>query len=457
MPHQEHVNVLVALADTSIAEPVSKTLRSMGHACTVEASHEEALIKVRSGKFDIIVLDVDFGGENRSLEILDAVRNSAPEVQVILISDKKAAATAVKAMNRGAAHYLQMPVNYNELSFVVGLASKNVVLQRENESLHQELAQNYGMENIIGESLPMRKVFHRIRQAAATDATVLILGETGTGKELVARAIHFNGPRKKNRFVPLNCAGLVETILESELFGHEKGAFTGATSSRVGMFEHANSGTLFLDEIGDMPQSSQVKLLRVLEQNEIVRVGSNETIKIDVRVIAATHQNLLERVEDGSFRKDLFYRLNVVTINLPPLRERREDILVLTDHFLRELAEKYGIETPQVSQEVKKFLYRYEWPGNVRELRNCLEQMVVLANDNVIAETEMPDYLFDRMKLQPPGHSMDALAGQPLEDIERVHIDRTLKLVNGNREKAADLLGIGERTLYRKIRKYELD
>ena len=302
----------------------------------------------------------------------------------------------------------------------------------------------------------MRKVFERIQQAAATDATVLIQGETGTGKELVARAIHYNSRRCNNRFVPLNCAGLVETILESELFGHEKGAFTNATSSRVGLIEYADHGTLFLDEIGDMPPSSQVKLLRALEHGEIVRVGSNEPIHVDVRLVAATHRDLQELVKDKSFRTDLFYRLNVVTIKLPRLRERRSDIALLTDHFMRLLTEAHGKPVDGLSPRVKQRLVAYDWPGNVRELKNCLEHMIVVDKDGVLDDNDIPDYLQGEPAQTAGEPSLDAMVGQPLEEVEKHHIARTLEFVEGNRQKAAEMLGIGQRTLYRKITKYGL-
>ncbi len=453
---QEHVNILVADPDSAGAEPLVRILRSMDHACTVETDFRRALDMVRSGRFDVVVANLDFGGEERGLELLNSARSAGPEVQFVLISDQDDADTTVTAMNMGATDFLHPPVNPAELSVMLSRAARYVALERDKKYLQRQVAEENELGNIVGNSRPMRRVFDRIRQAAATDATVLILGETGTGKELVARAIHFNGDRRNHRFVPLNCAGLVETLLESELFGHEKGAFTGATTARVGMFEHANNGTLFLDEIGDMPLSSQVKLLRVLERNEIVRVGSNEPVSVDVRVVAATHQDLSAKVKDRSFREDLFYRLNVVSIRLPPLRERREDILLLTDRFLKQLSEQYDKSVHGLGPEVRKILYRYDWPGNVRELRNCLEHMVVLSDDCVLTEYELPDYLSSQLKLTAGDDSIDTMAGQPLDDVEKVHIGRTLKLVDGNREKAADLLGIGERTLYRKIRKYDL-
>jgi two-component system response regulator HydG len=272
----------------------------------------------------------------------------------------------------------------------------------------------------------------------------------------VARAIHYNSARRHNRFVPLNCAGLVETILESELFGHEKGAFTGAVSSRVGRFEYANHGTLFLDEIGDMPVSTQTKLLRVLEHGEIVRVGSNEPIHVDVRLIAATHQDLRQKMQEDSFREDLFYRLHVVTINMPPLRERQGDIPLLINSFIEEFRELSDKQIYGLTQGARNILLRYGWPGNVRELRNCIQHMVVATTDGVLGEDDLPEYLLQQGGQPTREPTLASLAGQPVEEVEKLHIANTLKLVEGNRERAADLLGIGERTLYRKLQKYDL-
>jgi len=452
---QEHVNVLVSDSDPSMAEAVGGMIRAKGHACTLASDPQEAVRQARSGAFDVIVVDLG-GGRGAGKEVLRAARAANPHAQVIVIAGQNRAADVVSAMAEGASAYLQKPINRTELSMVVDRAAEYVSVFRDREMLRSELVSRYKLEEIVGNSAPMLKVFERIRQAAATDATVLIQGETGTGKELVARAIHYNSLRRNNRFVPLNCAGLVETILESELFGHEKGAFTGATSSRVGMFEYADHGTMFLDEIGDMPASSQVKLLRVLEHGEIVRVGSNKPIRVDVRLIAATHADLQQKMKDGTFRQDLFYRLNVVTINLPPLRHRRADVLLLADHFLGQLAERHGRFVTGVSPEVKKLLLRHEWPGNVRELKNCLEHMIVVTTDSVLGEDDLPDYLLAQLKGAPARPSLDSMAGQPLDEVEKQHIARTLELVDGNRAKAAELLGIGERTLYRKIREYDL-
>ena len=452
---QDHVNVLVAENDPGVAENIGQTIRAMGHACILSTETDEAIREAGSGEFEVVV--VSLGMEDGSgWEVMRAARQGNVRAQVICLADKDSAAEAVSAMREGASSYLHKPLNHTEFSIVVDRAAEYISLHQDRQNLQEQGEEQYRLENIVGNSRPMLKVFERVRQAAATDATVLIQGATGTGKELVARAIHYNSPRQNNRFVPLNCAGLVETILESELFGHEKGAFTGATSARVGMFEYANHGTLFLDEIGDMPLSSQVKLLRVLEHGELVRVGSNEPIRVDVRLIAATHQNLQEELAEGSFRHDLFYRLNVVTITLPPLRERRADISLLVDHFLRQLSERHGKSVHGLSPEVRKFLLRYDWPGNVRELRNCLEHMIVVTTDSELGEDDLPEYLLEEADLSPGKVTLDSMAGQPLEEVEKHHIARTLELVDGNREKAAQLLGIGERTLYRKLQKYDL-
>jgi two-component system response regulator HydG len=450
----DHVNVLVATSDAVVAETIRKTLRQAGHACTTVTDMPQAADEARSGRYDVVLTGLGMGTDGMS--VLRAARNADPSRPVIVVTPRGSATDAVVAMREGALYYLQTPVNPVELTVFVDRAAERIGLIRDRAAMQDELSERYGFDSIVGTSRPMQKVFRKLSQIAPTSATVLLLGETGTGKELVARAIHYSSDRASGRFVPLNCAGLVETILESELFGHEKGAFTGAVSSRIGLFEYASHGTLFLDEIGDMPLSSQTKLLRVLEQGEIVRVGSNEPVEVDVRLIAATHSNLRDRIEEGTFRRDLFYRLNVVTINLPPLRERQGDVPLLIDRFVREFAEHYEKPVQVMKPGVRKALYRYSWPGNVRELRNCIEHMVVATVDEVLGEDDMPDYLLEETIGLIEEPSLASLAGQPLDEVEKLHIARTLELVDGNREKAAELLGIGERTLYRKIQKYGL-
>jgi len=451
----DYLNVLVADPDPETATSMEEVLSSAGHACTSTSDPSEALEQVQSGGYEVIVANASLGGPDGS-DLIAAARQVEPECEVILIGDRSDPARTTRGMRRGALSYLLKPLNMAELDAEVNKAAEIISLRRDKRNLSQQLSKRYGLENIVGNSPQMLDIFEKIQQIAPTNATVLICGETGTGKELVARAIHHNSHRRNNRFVPVNCAGIVESILESELFGHEKGAFTSANSARVGKFEYANHGTLFLDEVGDLASSSQSKLLRVLEHNEIVRVGANEPIDVDVRLIAATNQPLREKVQDGSFRRDLYYRLNVVTLNLPPLRERQGDIMLLIDFFLKELSEQHDKHIKGITPGVRALLLRYHWPGNVRELRNCLAHMVVVTTDDMLGEDDLPDYMLEESGRVLEEPSLKSMAGQPLEEVEKEHIRATLELVDGNRQKAADLLGIGERTLYRKIQKYDL-
>jgi two-component system response regulator HydG len=358
--------------------------------------------------------------------------------------------TALEAMDEGAYDYLNKPIDLNILRAKIRKALEKQKLYRSNVELKRQLDKRYGFEGIIGGSEIMQGVFDTLRQVAPSNATVLIVGESGTGKELVARAVHANSPRRGNHFVALNCAALSESILESELFGHEKGAFTGATYTRKGRFEYAHGGTLFLDEIGDMPPSVQIKLLRVIEYGEVFRVGSNEPIRVDVRLIAATHKDLPTLIKEGRFREDLYFRLKVVTVEMPPLRDRLEDLPLLVQAFATEFAQTYGKKPPEITPQAMELLYDYSWPGNVRELRNCIESMVVLDKDGKIDEEDVPRYV----KQPPQAGAPPGVAGVNLEEGEKERIRKALALCEGNREKAARMLGIGERTLYRKIKRY---
>jgi len=311
---------------------------------------------------------------------------------------------------------------------------------------------------VVGDSPQMRQVIERLKRIAPTNASVLIQGETGTGKELVAQAIHHNSPRKNRPFVGLNCAALSENILESELFGHVKGAFTDASTDRVGKFEYAHGGTMFLDEVGDMPLPTQIKLLRVLESGEITRVGSNEPIKVNVRILSATNQNLDEAIRRGSFREDLYHRLKVVTIRLPTLRERSQDVPILIDHFMRLFARQHGKHVRGMSPAARRKILAYPWPGNVRQLRNAVESMIVVDYDGLLDVDDLPEELADpdEPPVEPSTASLTKMVGKPLQELERLFIAETLRVTGGNREEAAKMLGIGERTLYRKIKEYQL-
>jgi len=440
--------------EESHAQAMAECLERVGYSCTVATSGTDAAKLLQTDCFDIVVTDLVMDGVD-GLELLRRVKETSPETEVILISAHGTLRHAVEAMEQGALTYITKPLDVRELRAKVARAAERIEMLRSNVELRRQLDERFGFEGVVGNSPKMRRIVSILQQVAPTSATVLIEGETGTGKELVARAIHNNSPRKNKRFVAVNCAAFAESLIESELFGHEKGAFTGADHVRIGKFEYANGGTLFLDEIGDMPISTQVKLLRVLEHGEIVRLGSNEPIPVNVRIISATNQNLEELVRQGKFRQDLYYRLKVATVRLPPLRERLEDIPLLVDHFVRELSAKHGRTVKAVQPAVRRAFMRYNWPGNVRELRNVIETMIVVDADGILGEDDLDQAGF---QLPKGGVELDesSLIGKPLVEVERWYIQKALELTNGNREEAARLLKIGERTLYRKIKRFGL-
>jgi two-component system, NtrC family, response regulator HydG len=452
---EEKVQVLIVDDESAHADAVSDSLERAGFECTIAADGEEALRRIESEQFDVVLTDLMMGRTD-GLEVLRKAKQELPEAEVIVVTGHGTIKTAVTAMQQGAYTYLTKPLDINELRTVVGKATERHRLRQSNIELRQQLDEKFGFEGVVGNSLAMHKVIARLRLVAPTPATVLILGENGTGKELVARSLHTNSPRKHKPFVALNCAALSESILESELFGHERGAFTGADRTRKGRFEFANGGTLFLDEVGDLPMSTQIKLLRVIESREIMRVGSNDPLPVNVRLISATNRDIAKMVADGDFRQDLYYRLKVVTIHLPPLRERPEDIPLLCEHFVKEFAQTHGKPTPTVSTPVMRMLRHYPWPGNVRELRNTLESMVVIDQDQRLDIDDLPDELQGREDVATPFSAQDSLVGKPLKDVEAYYIEQALKQTEGNREAAATMLDIGERTLYRKIKDYNI-
>lgn len=358
-----------------------------------------------------------------------------------------------EAMRRGATDYLLKPINLDELGNRVARALRERDMEAENRRLREQLDERFGLEHIIGRSPPMQEVFDTLRQIAPSRATVLVEGESGTGKELAARALHRLSPRRDGPFVAVHCAALSETLLESELFGHEKGAFTGATERRPGRFERADGGTLFLDEISEIETSVQVKILRVLEERCFERVGGTETVSVDVRLVAATNRNLAQLVEDGRFREDLFYRLNVVVLRMPPLRERPEDIPLLVHHFVERLAEENDKTVAGVTGEAMDLLGSYRWPGNVRELRNAVERMVVLSRGGKLTVRDVPGPIREAAGSGTPGAAGARLT---LDEAERQMIERALRAQNGNRTRAAEQLGISRRTLHRKLNEYGL-
>jgi two-component system response regulator HydG len=453
----KRANVLVVDDEEDHAQVMCEALTRQGHKCDVTYSLAEAQAKLDRRAYDVVVTDLVMDGRRDGLEVLKKTKQLEPPPPVILVTAHGDIKTAVQAMNEGAHSFIEKPLDLEHFRAQVSRAAERSALQRQNQVLHEQLqmVDASGFEGIIGTSPSMRKVIQTARQVAPSDIPVLILGESGTGKELIARAIHTQSRRRKHRLVPMNCAGFSPTILEDELFGHVKGAFTDARTDRPGRFEHADKGTLFLDEIGDMPQEMQAKLLRTLENGEVVRLGANEPVRVDVRLVSATNKELDHLVAEKQFREDLFFRIKGATIQIPPLRERREDIPLLIHYFLQQAAEKYGKAIEGIAPEAQQVLMSYAWPGNVRQLRNVIENMVVMSTGAVLGMESLPPDIRPAGGDVPLG-GMNNLVGIPIVQAEKELIRNTLKLVSGNREQAAKILGIGERTLYRKIKEYDL-
>jgi two-component system response regulator HydG len=450
------VRTLIVDNDPAHAHTMSEILDRIGYQCDVATSGPEGLRRVEHDTYDIVVTDLVMNDVD-GMELLCRTKELLPGCEVIMVTGHASVPNAVEAMQQGAFNYLEKPISSKRLRAVFERAVDAVTLRRQNIELTQRLDERFGFEGIIYASDKMKLVIDRLKRISPTDATVLITGESGTGKELIAQAIHQNSPRKNKRVVPLNARAVAENLVESELFGHVKGAFTDAVTDRIGAFEYANGGTLFLDEVGDMPMSTQVKLLRVLEEHQITRVGDNKPIKVNVRLVSATNQNLESAIERGDFRRDLYYRIKVITIDLPSLRERREDIVPLVDHFRKQFSKRHGKAVKNISPAVTRKFFAYDWPGNVRQLRNAVETMVVLDVDGILDVDDLPPELADVEDRQASvGEGPVGLVGQPLTEIERWAIEQTLKLTNGNREETARILGIGARTLYRKLEKYKL-
>ena len=452
--------ILVVDDDEGHAETLADALEVDGYECTVAGSGVEGVAAMKEQSFDVVLTDLvmhDLDG----LEVLDQARDLLPGAAVLVVTGHASWETARDAMMRGAETYLSKPVNLGELRSTlvkvvekVRLRRENEELQRENVDLRRQIDKRFGFEGILGHSPQMLRVFEVLAQVADSNATVLVLGESGTGKELAARAIHTNSPRAENRFVAVNCAALSEGLIESELFGHVKGAFTGALTAKEGRVAYADNGTLFLDEVGDMPLPTQAKLLRVLETREVTQVGGNTSRKVDVRLVAATNRDLRAMVDEGTFREDLLFRLQVVTLDLPPLRERHGDIPVLVQHFVSELAAQHGRPVKGITPEARMMLVRYGWPGNVRELRNAVENMVLLARGETLGVDDVPETV--KGGGGPASAGGFELAGRSLDEVERELIRVNLELMEGNRAKTAQVLGMGERTLYRKIKDFGL-
>lgn len=451
------IRVLLIDNNKSHAQAMKESLERVHYNCTVATSGPEGVRRIEQDTFDVVITDLvmnDIDG----MEILGDAKQSLPDCEVIVVTGHGTVPKAVEAMQQGAFSFLEKPLSTDRLRAVTEKAADAVRLKLTNVDLHKRLDEKFGFEGIIYASDAFKTIIDRMKRIAPTDATVLISGDTGTGKELVAQAIHQNSPRKKKPFVALNCAALSEHLLESELFGHVRGAYTDAATDRMGRFEYAHGGTLFLDEVGDMPMATQIKLLRVLESGEIVRVGENKPVNVSVRVISATNRNLEDAIEDGSFRRDLYHRLKVVTIHLPPLAQRRDDIVPLVDYFRKQCTKKHHKTVRGISGAVSRKFFQYDWPGNVRQLRNFVESMVVVDMDGILDVDDLPPELVetDSESQEAAACGPTDLVGRPLTDIERWAIEQTLRLTGGNREDAARILGIGARTLYRKLKEYDL-
>jgi two-component system, NtrC family, response regulator HydG len=437
--------ILIVDDELVVRDSLGKWFTSEGYTARPVGSAREALEVIQQAEFDIALLDIKMPGMD-GMELQARLREADPDLTVVMMTGYASVDTAVQALKRGAYDYITKPVDPDELSHLISNALEHKRARREVVRLREDLQEVFPSTALIGKSPVMKKVVELIEMVAPTDATVLITGESGTGKEVVARAIHAAGPRRYMPMVTIHCGALTETLLESELFGHEKGAFTGAQYRKKGKFEIADGGSVFLDEISDISLKTQTDLLRVLQEKEIVRVGGNQPIKVDFRCIAATNKNLETLVKAGTFRPDLYYRLHVFCIDLPPLRDRREDLPLLVNHFLNKFCSATSRPVPQISAEALEVLLRHDWPGNVRELENAVERALVVGRG---PEIRPGDFSFQFQQDEPR-------AGKSLDDVERAHIERILRETQHNLSRAARILDIDRTTLYNKLRRYGL-
>lgn len=445
---KKKARILVVDDEAVIREALHDWLTDAGYEVFTAEDGPQALEIIKREGLGIMLADLVMPGMD-GIELMKRAKEIVPHIAVVIITAYGSVATAIAAMKEGAFDYIEKPFCPERTELLIRNLVERQELVEENLSLREKLEDRHRFENIIAKSHKMQRIFELIETVAKSNATVLIVGESGTGKELVARAIHSQSPRREKPFVAVSCAALPESLLESELFGHEKGSFTGAMAQRKGKFEFANKGTLFLDEIGDMSPNVQVHLLRVLEEKEFTRVGGNELIKVDVRVITATNKDLRKAVERGEFREDLYYRLNVVTIEVPPLRERREDIPLLAQHFLKKSALENQKKISGFSPEASKFLLSYDWPGNVRELENAIERAVILAKNTLITIHDLPRPESAVAHLTPPQKELD--------EVVKNHIAEVLSQTGGNYSQAARILGISRMTLYHKVKEFGLN
>jgi len=461
VPVEEHpaaaagpYRVLIVEDEHLMRSILVQLLRSEGYEVIEAADAAVGLQIFEREKIDLAIIDVNLGGGGNGLDLLSRVRSLDSEVMGIIVTAYASVESAVHALREGAYDYITKPFANDHLKAVVRNALAQKALFRENRFLRRELREKYRFENIIGKSDSIEQVFGMMEKVARTDSSVLITGESGTGKELVARAIHFGSERANSRFLPINCGALPENLLESELFGYKRGAFTGATNEKIGLLKAADKGTVLFDEIGEMPLALQVKLLRALQERECYPLGSNDPVSFDVRVLCATNRNLEREAREGRFREELLYRINVINLVLPALRERKDDIPLLANHFLRKYEKQLGRAAMHFSKGAMRVLVTYAWPGNVRELENTVERAAILAETDIIHAHDLPDKLSDRTTVAAP--ATDGV-GMTLEELEREHIRRVLTRVQGDKVRAAQMLGIHLSTLYRKVQRYRLE
>jgi DNA-binding NtrC family response regulator len=447
------ISLLVVDDDDITRESLGLALEQDGYEVTLASSGKEAINILKETPVDVLITDIKMK-RTGGFELLEFVMNYKQETAVIMVTGFGTIESAVEAMKKGAYDYIVKPIDIEKLNLIIQKAVKTQLVYKENVRLRQELKEKYSFRNTIGRSSKILSLNRDVEYMAATDATVLIEGESGTGKELVANDIHYNSQRADKPLIKVNCAALSEGVIESELFGHEKEAFTGAVRRQIGRFERADGGTLFLDEVGDLSLSTQVKLLRALQEGEIERVGGTDPIKVNVRLIAATNQNLQDLISEGKFREDLYYRLKVVCINIPPLRERVEDIPLLINHFLEKFCTTHNKEIKGISMEAMNLMMKYSWKGNVRELMNCVESMVVMSRRPIIEADDLPHNIIN---FDADGEKISIPTGTSMREIEKIAILKTLAAVKGNKSQAADILGIGLKTLYRRLEEYGAD
>ena len=452
-------SILIVDDDKAHLSMLKTILAGWGHAVVGVEDGGDAINKVQETPYDAVLMDVRMAKVS-GIEALARIKEINPAIPVIIMTAYSSVDTAVEAMKIGAYDYLTKPLNFDELKLTLDRSLEHMILLKENQSLRERIAEDSSLSNIIGKSQPMRELLDMVKTVAATEATILISGESGTGKELIAKAIHANSNRRKKNLVTVNCAALTDTLLESELFGHEKGAFTGADKHRDGRFMQANGGSIFLDEVGEIPLPMQAKLLRTIQEREIQRVGSDKTFRVDVRIIAATNRDLLVEVEKGRFRDDLYYRLNVVNLLLPSLRDRMEDIPLLASYFLMQYSELNRKRLKGFTPPAMDMLVKYGWPGNVRELENAVERAVILSAGEFVAEKDLPPIIFKHFsefygKNEPLVSGN--VAGKSLQEVEKIAIEETLAQTGGNKSEAAKLLNITRTTLDNKIRKYDIE